>query len=469
LFRDGMNSLILDQTVDIDILSYRPTRLYLNGEYWGIHGIREMFNKYYVESHHGSNPDNLDILGDPYGPGSHVREGDFVRYDEMMDFLNSNSLFSSDNYETIQEFIDLQEYLNYHITQIYLANYDWPGNNVRIWRDRNGGKFRWMFFDTDASTGWQDWGNDVATANHNTLAHTLNTQPIGSVPGFPQWPNGPESTFLFRKMMENADFENEFIQRTCTFRELIFAPERVIPMVDSMENLLLPEMQRHINHWSGNNDLGSGTPLGGSVANWQSYIDNFRSFYSNREFFILSILQNTLDLDGRFDLNFNYDAATNGDVVLHENEMVIPFNYQGEYFKNVPIKVKAIADDGYYFSHWLETGETDAEIAFLSDGNATLTPIFTDEPVNVSHQKIASVVKVFPNPVRDYLNIKWEDAALNIDQITLFNSIGQPVLQQKITNQLLTKISIKHLPKGIYWMMFFKEGNELGGQKVIID
>lgn len=464
LFRDGMNSLLLENTVDIDLLDYRPVRVYLNGEYWGIYGIREMFNKYYVESHHGADPDNVDILSDPYGPGSFVREGDFVRYDEMTDFLAANSLSSPAAYVAMREFVDMNEYINYHIAQIYLANYDQPGNNVRIWRDRDGGKFRWMLFDTDASAGWESWGNNVAQPNHNTLAHMLNTQNIGGVPGFPQWPNGPESTYLFRKMMESQAFEDEFVQRTCTFRELIFAPERVLPMVDAMENLLLPEMQRHIARWNGNDELGEGTPSAGFVVGWQDKIDNYRSFFSNRDFHLPLIFKNTLDLDNRFDLTFNYDANTDGKVVLHENEMPIPFDYTGEYFQNIPLRIKAIPDAGYFFSHWEETGDTNAETTFTSNADATLTPIFTDtEPVNTENFT-STTLEIFPNPTQNYVEVRADIFASVPVKLCIYNSLGQLVREKKMTgfgNNTSNRIFIGKQPAGVYWLTLTGAGQKM--------
>jgi len=450
LFRDGMNQTILSNTVDLDLMAYRPVRVYLNGKYWGIYGIREMFNSRYIESHHGVDKDSVDLLGDPYGPRSEVREGEALRYQELMDFIDDNSLTTLSNYEAIREFIDVQEYINYYISQIYFGNYDWPGNNVRVWRDQNGGKFRWMLFDTDASTGWIGWGANVASPDHNTLAHTLNTDEVNMwVPGFTEWPNGAESTYLFRKMIESDAFKNEFVQRTCTFRELIFAPERVLPMVDSLESLLLPEMQRHISQWLGNNEFGEGIPSGGSVFTWQLRVDNYRKFFSNRANSILSIYASTLGLDQRFNLSFGYNESTLGKLVLHENEMSIPFNYVGEYFKNMPIKIKAVPNEGQYFSHWLETGDTNAVINFVGFEDQTLTPIFSGTPtVHTQNEMLKYLVNIYPSPTQNLLNI---DLLNHVDKIrlVLYNVSGKVMLDTELFEDQ-TNLEMSEMPNGIY-------------------
>ncbi|MEM6963902.1 MAG: CotH kinase family protein [Bacteroidota bacterium] len=461
LFRDGMNHTILANTVDIDLMAYRPVRVYLNGQYWGIYGLREMFNKHYIASHHGVDDDNIDLLGDPYGPRSTVRDGDDERYNELVDFINNNSLTIASNYETIREFIDVQEYINYHIAQIYLANYDWPGNNVRVWRDKNNGKFRWMLFDTDASTGWISWGNDVGKHFHNTLAHTMNTAPVNMfVPGFTEWPNGAESTYLFRKMMDSDSFQDEFVQRTCTFRELIFAPDRVIPMVDSVENLLEPEMLKHVVTWLGNSQFGSGSPSGGSVFSWQLRVSDFKSFYEQRYNSILSIYASTLGLADRFDLTFGYDETTTGNIVIHENEMAVPFNYQGAYFKNVPIKIRAIPDNGYYFSHWLETGNPNAEINFVGNADQTLTPVFTDQPVSTEDLELDFRINIYPNPVEEILTIDLLDLE-NEAALTVFDIYGKVLLQKDVFEKNTT-IAMSEFPAGIYLVVIDTERGSIG-------
>lgn len=475
LFRDGMNQTILANQVDIDLMAYRPVRVYLNGEFWGIYGMRELFNEDYIESHHGVDKDSVDILGDPSGPRANVKEGSFDAYTQMINYIEQHGLKEKVHYENIQERMDVNEFINYYITQIYLANFDWPGNNVRVWRDQNGGKFRWMLFDTDASTGWQSWGPNVAKPNHNSLTHSLNTGSVNmAVPGFTEWPNGASSTYLFRKLMENENFKSEFIQRTGTFRTLIFNPERVLPMVDNMESLLAPEMNRHIQTWSklDRKILGNGSPSGGSITNWQSTISAYKRFFSDRPFHILSTYRNTLDLTGDFQLKFDYTETTKGKVVLHENEMAIPFDYEGTYFKNIPIQIKAIPAEGYVFSHWLETGDTSAEIDFTANEDATLTPIFVDQLVSTEDLENISRLTIFPNPAKDIIQLNMDNLTTKVTEIRVYNSVGQVVLMQNITANggvLNEHISIGHLSEGVYWVEVLDANNHRLAQRLVIN
>ncbi|MBK7500359.1 MAG: CotH kinase family protein [Ignavibacteriales bacterium] len=48
----------------------------------------------------------------------------------------------------------MDEYIDYQIAQIYAANGDWPGSNMKLWRERTAGsKWRWMIYDLDFTFG----------------------------------------------------------------------------------------------------------------------------------------------------------------------------------------------------------------------------------------------------------------------------------------------------------------------------
>jgi hypothetical protein len=399
LFRDGINQTILWNTVDLDLMAYRPVRVYLNGEYWGVYGLREFFNEDYVASHHGVDPNNIDFITNPLVPWHDVRDGDYEAMQTIIDYVTANNMSVNAYYQTIQNWVDINEYLNYHITQIYYGNYDWPANNVRVWRDRDNGKFRWMLYDTDATTNYGWWS--ASNAFDNTLAHALNESTSG-------WPNGWESTLLLRKLMDNQGFEDEFIQRTCTFRELIFDPDRINTMADSLQAILAPEMQMHINKWNpAYPNFGGGIPSGGSVGNWVNLISQYKAFFSNRRNLIFGHYQDVLNLGNLFQLTINYTEKTPGKVVFHLNEMEVPFNYSGVYFENIPIKIKAIAKPGYRFLYWKETGVTNAEVEFVGIENSVLTPIFAP------NFPIISEIHYHPKDDADYEFIEWYNPTEN--------------------------------------------------------
>ena len=70
MFRDALSQMVLVEYMDVDIQAYRPAVLFLNGQYWGIHNIREKINEHYVAGNFGVDPDEVNLLE---GNGSRSR------------------------------------------------------------------------------------------------------------------------------------------------------------------------------------------------------------------------------------------------------------------------------------------------------------------------------------------------------------------------------------------------------------
>lgn len=106
---------------------------------------------------------------------------------------------------------------------------------------------------------------------------------------------------------------------------------------------------------------------------------------------------------------------------------------------------------------------------FIGDvnvGNTTLTSNgFTDlfvaifKPLHTSteqQENINSKAVVFPNPTTEYISIQFIDLTLNIDEIIIFNNLGN-ILMQKNTLNSNDKLNINHLPTGLYFVQIKTE------------
>ena len=363
IFRDGMMQSLLIGQMDIDYQAYKPSVVFLNGEFWGIYNIREKLNEDYLASNHGVNPDNVDLLE----CNAHVIEGDALHYNTMLNFIISNDMTLPTNYNYIKSQMDVDEYLNYQISQIYFANYDWPGLNIKFWRPKaENVKWRWLLFDTDAGFGM--WGQYY----YNEIEHAT------AIDG-PGWPNPPWSTLLFRKLLENNEFKNEFIQRLASYLNTTFEPERVIHIIDSLKINIHPDMPRHITRWK-DEDSSDGVCVA-SVSEWESEVDVLREFANLRPAYVRQHIINKFGLSGTVELIVN----TIGEGKVKINNVNIPdSSFTGIYFKDFPIHLKAIPKVGYKFVNWQGISNDDtSEISFILTQNSTITAIFdyTDESI----------------------------------------------------------------------------------------
>ncbi len=362
MMRDGTNQRMLAEVTEVEYQNYRPTLVYINGEYWGIQNFRDLYGGEYFDAHFDVKEDELDMIKSPRNANV-IKEGDDIHYQNLYNYVESNDMSDRSNYEYFQTQFDIESFLDYWISMVYMASSDWPANNLQVWRERKAtGKWRYMYLDTDATTSIYGF-NSTNGFQWNTLDEVTNPNQQG-------WPFDQRATLFLRKLMMNEDFKNEYIQRSCSFMELILNAERAHQFIDASAAEINSEIGRHVEKYAYDN------PYLENYSDWSSNINNFKTFFDERPAYYYNHMESFFDINGRYDLNFNYDANTNGKVFLHTKKMEIPFGYTGSYYDNIPIRITAEAADGYEFVEWLETGETDATIFLNRSSNFTLTPIF---------------------------------------------------------------------------------------------
>src|SRR5699024_3586517 len=123
-FRDAFMHQ-MSKNLNFDIQESQPVAVFINGEYNGLRNMRERYDKKYFERIHDIPEDDLDFLENYL----EVKEGDDEFYHEMMDFFNNNSLNDNTTFDQAITFLDPVNFTDYYLTNIYVANNDWPHNN----------------------------------------------------------------------------------------------------------------------------------------------------------------------------------------------------------------------------------------------------------------------------------------------------------------------------------------------------
>ncbi len=215
--------------LNIDYQEFQPVIVFINGEYWGIHTMRDRIDERYIAYVHNIDKEAVEF-----------KEHDNEAYEDLMNFIANNSLAFEDNYHYVTTQIDLHNYIDYTIAELFFNNYDWPTNNIKLWRKVPEGKWRWILYDLDA--GFRD-------ETYNMLLHaTTNDASIN-------WPNSPESTFLFRNLLTNDSFKAAFMNRYASILNREFDGQRMRHMLDSIKGLYAPEITVHSDRWNYPNSL----------------------------------------------------------------------------------------------------------------------------------------------------------------------------------------------------------------------
>jgi len=363
MFRDGMVQTLIEQGMQLDYQDYRPSILFINSEYWGIHNIREKLNEHYVYYHHGVDKDNIDLI--EISKGIVANNGDVNAYNEMINFLSTNNMADPANYEYIKSIVDIDEYLDYQIAQIYSANGDWPGSNMKLWREKAAGsKWRWMIYDLDFTFG----GNAQGLATTNTLEQATATNG-------PAWPNPPWSTLMLRKLLDNPDFKNEFIQRFAAHVNTTFEPNHVLTVIDSLAQNIASEIPRHKERWPQSISFGD---------SWQELVDIMRNFAVDRPENTRGHFYSKFGISGSSYLVISRNNPGWGKIFTNTVE-VKNNGSTNVFFKDIPIRIKALPMPGYRFVQWQGiSNSTSPEIFVVLNTNSTLTAVFEPAELTVT-------------------------------------------------------------------------------------
>lgn len=331
MIRDGMGQSLTIDKMKLDYQSYRQSVLYINGVYWGIYNIREKQNEDYLAANDRVDPNNINLLEGQYGS---VIEGSNEDYLLIKDFLDTNDLNIPENYAYLESKLDIDNYIDYQATEIYLGNYDWPMINIKFWNENNNnGKWRWILFDIDACFGL--WG----TYYKSFIDHATATDGTG-------WPNPPGSTLFFRNMLKSNKFRDRFIQRYAAHINTTFAPERINFYTDSLKANIASEMPAHIYRWKDNVCI-DGTCVQ-TISEWDETFNVIQEFANNRPSSTRENFMNKFNIPGVYELS---TEAFNGHIRI--NNVPMPAGiFLGSYFKSVPIQLSAIPDLGYQFAGW---------------------------------------------------------------------------------------------------------------------
>ncbi len=318
--RDRLCSSVTEG-MDVDYQRGRGVVVYYNGEYFGIHNIRERSTEYYFETHYGMNPDEVDLLK----ADNSATAGSPADYEALMDWLATNHLDNDKNYAYMAEQIDVDNFINYIHTELFMNNRDWPANNLKKWRGTNP-KTRWKWFIYDMDFGF---GNEFSEFKNNIFE-------FATAEDGPDWPNGPASTLLLRRLLENKDFKTAFINRFPALLSMNFEKSRLLARINTMMAEIESQISKDQRRWS----------LSASYMNGQ--LDKIKTFAETRQDVILSEMKEFFALGEPAKVTLSVSGS--GKILVHNlpldrSSMTVSF------FKGTPVTITA-QENGGTFTGW---------------------------------------------------------------------------------------------------------------------
>ncbi len=373
-FRDLIIQRTMASHVDLDWQAGHSAVLYINGEYMGMLNIRERSNADNIFSNYNGLED-IDMVEISHEKVNNVdqfieelKEGDSDFYEAFKAFYSEKG-HTKEEYE---EWMDVSEYLNVMVMNLYYGNIDFPGNNIVFWRpnddDTESGlpkKFRVIVKDTDFGLGLYNRQNDYNTIDllYNPSKHQGDA-----------WACTEPATRLFKNMMENEDLRQMFIDKSSIYMGDFMNAEGTGEIIDAIKEEALEEFVAHrdkYNSWGNNrNDIlnkfdsakkwlagwveenqwggWGGWPWGGGGGG--------TTVHESRPYHFYAQLSKQYNLGDTIPLTVNSKGYVS-DVVIND----IPLSkdvFNGKYFANRQLTITAQATDGKQINGWKVTMTT---------------------------------------------------------------------------------------------------------------
>ncbi|MBX3730395.1 MAG: CotH kinase family protein [Candidatus Sumerlaeia bacterium] len=361
--------------MNIATLGYQPSIAFLNGEFWGLHNIRERYDRHYLARRKGVEPERIDYLTG----NATVDNGSAEHYEAMLEFIREHDLSLDENISRLAEMMDIENYIDYCIAQIFHANIDWPHNNIDYWRLQadhdptmpagRDGRWRWLLYDVDVSYGLN------TKHPHDTIEWV--TDRINPRTG-EEWPN-----LILRGLLDNDAVRVAFLNRLADNLNTTFLPDRIVGIIDEYADNIRPVMQEVFDRWNERF----------TIPFWEFRIGVMKEFAYGRPESLRGHVRNHFGIERDVALTVELACpAEEGQVrvntlLLDPSTPGVPeetFPWSGSYFSGIPIELTGIPSDGYRFAHWTTDSLTsgtkllsmDRLMTLAADHDTTVTAHF---------------------------------------------------------------------------------------------
>jgi len=390
LIRDALSVEIWKSMGYISTLS-TWTSLYLNNKYWGIYNLRESVDEHFIKDHTGLVNFDLVRFGTP--EGAELKYGSIDDWNKLYKFIKDSTFFDSTNYQKVAEQMDMDEFTTLLAYAQCTEYYSWAWG-ISMYRENTAPeKWKFSIWDTDRAYSDLIWNGFKEVQNTATY----------------HWGN-----IFAKKMMQNAEFNRQYINRICDLINTAFKPEKVLPILDSIYAIVRPEI---------NNELARWNPR---FQDWEVNVEAVRNFIRKRPEVLIAQMKSYYSLTDQYAITV--DVIGKGTIRVNQLRLN-QFPWTGNYFENNAFEIEAIPAKDYHFVGWnqIET-DTVAQKTVNLTNNESYTALFEPNTTSVTEPtRISDSFTIYPNPSNGQLTINYSLEKADRIEITLLTTDGKQI------------------------------------------
>ena len=364
---DAMAGAILEGS-GVDYQRSRQVVVFYNGKYYGIHDMRERFNRAYVETNYGINSSSVEMVKQVGGVDKITASGDgsIDSYLQMLYDIADTTVSVAENFERAKKLIDVGNFADYMAAEIYYHNGDWPNNNVRAWRSPDQ-PWKFMVYDVDHGFDWA-WGvnNGEFGQDNNMFAW------IKKGGGNDECAKPGCFAALYNRLIKSEDFKRLFLHHSTVMWEKYLNSSKVAKTIDAMTATIpSSEMDRDLAKFE--RDYVRDFDRDGShLKKWASERDDkvlneYKSQFFNNGEGSGELVEMTISSEG--------SGAVLMEGMKLPGSTATSTSYKGKFFDGMEMELTAVAAGGSVFKEWSD-GSTDNPHKITVKSNLTITAKF---------------------------------------------------------------------------------------------
>ncbi len=326
-FKDAMECEMMAYNTNNYYSHCTPTVVYINGAYFGLYEMREKLNDEYFEENYKATIDSsFQLMSLSYYYGSVLRalNGSVTTFtSDYAAFLKLNHT-ASDYLQKADQILDLQYYTDYIIAQSWIADTDWPYNNIKIVKgDFTNNRWRFILQDLEWALNPNGWSN-------SSLDH------ISFMLGYNQ--EMPYIRFWL-ELIKDPVYKKNFINRFADIMNSSYLPENTTAIAQSVYDDSYAEMAAEYTKW------------GGNFSQYANNLAIFRTELTNRSASVRKHIVSNFKLTGQYNIELQVQPANAGMIQVNTISPEV-YPWTGTYFAGVPIKMEAKGKGNYVFDGW---------------------------------------------------------------------------------------------------------------------
>lgn len=316
-----MRDVIIQQSfgmnTDIDWQPHQTMKVFINGEYKGILNLRPRSNEDHIYAYYDGLED-IDIIEN----WKTADAGSLDNFNEFKDFYSSQETHSFEEYE---EWMDVYEFADYFLMNIFYDNRDFPTNNCVMWRPlEENGKWRWIGKDTDFGLGMS---YSELSYKYPSLKWITNQYYDETY----NWGNAEKGTILLKNILKTPEFRDLFVTKAAVYMGDFLRADRIIDLIDREAEEIEEEVNRMREIYN-------------VKTSFSFYTSEMRKWVEGRVPFFYDDLADFFELGAPVNVVINPDSLSMESISVNDIRLSEPY-FKGKWFTDSEISIETPDED----------------------------------------------------------------------------------------------------------------------------